>query len=334
MKERYTLATVLLFPLFANAQLSITDSLTTGTIATLLEGYNVTVSNVAVNCAPQAMGYFTGSSELAITEGLVLTNGSADLVSGPNDQGAAGLYLGTAGDSDLDFAVGGPTYDACGLEFDCVPMGDTLLFNFSFGSEEYMEFAGSAFNDAFAIYLTGPGFDIPTNVAALPGGTTVSINNVNELVNPTYYYNNEVPAGQYVQYDGFTTNLTVFAVVQPGETYHFKVVVADVADGIFDSGVFLEAFSFRSPLLTTAFGEVERMDMRIIPQGDDWTVQVPSALAKGRELLVYNATGSVVGRKRITGTRTALDMGDLGMGVYILQVHGSPLKPLRFVKDK
>jgi hypothetical protein len=213
-------------------------------------------------------------------------------------------------------------------------MGDTLLFNFSFGSEEYMEYASSAFNEAFAIFLTGPGFDIPTNVAALPGGTTVSINNVNELVNPTYYYNNEVPAGQFVTYDGFTTNLTVFAVVQPGETYHFKVVVADVADGILDSGVFLEAFSFRSPLLTTAVGEAERMDMRIIPQGDDWTVQVPSVLAKGRELVVYNATGSVVGRKRITGTRTALDLGDLGMGVYILQVPNSPLKPLRFVKAK
>ncbi len=107
MKKRYSLALVLFLPLFANAQLTITDSLTTGTIATLLEGYNVTVSNVVVNCAPQAMGYFTGNSELAITEGLVLTNGSADLVSGPNDQGAAGLYLGTAGDADLGLRGGG-----------------------------------------------------------------------------------------------------------------------------------------------------------------------------------------------------------------------------------
>ncbi|MBK7754791.1 MAG: choice-of-anchor L domain-containing protein [Flavobacteriales bacterium] len=192
MKKLLPTAAFSLFALAGQAQLTITDSLTIGSITTLLEGIGVTVSNVTVNCPERAIGHFVGTSELSITEGLVLTTGGADLVAGPVANFASD-YLGTPGDADLDNALGmgGITYEACVLEFDCVPQGDTLLFNFSFGSEEYQEFVGSAFNDVFGIYLSGPGFGTPTNVAAIPGGTVVSINNVNNQLNSRYYHDNE-----------------------------------------------------------------------------------------------------------------------------------------------
>ncbi len=73
---------------------------------------------------------------------------------------------------------------------------------------------------------------------------------------------------------------------------------------------------------------------RAVTQGDDWQVQVPATVVKGQKLLVYKATGSLLGRKRITGTRTTLDLSDLGTVVYTLHLPNSPMKPLRFVRDK
>lgn len=333
--KKLLLSACCLFTFAAQAQLTITDSLTVGSIATLLEGLNVSVSNVTVNCAGQAMGHFAGTSELSITEGLVLTTGHADYVANMNmTTGASGINS-TPGDADLEADLGGgmPTHDACALEFDCVPYGDTLLFNFSFGSEEYPEFVGSSFNDAFAIYLTGPGFLTPTNVAAIPGGTLVSINNVNSLTNSGYFYDNEFPPGQYVEYDGFTTNLTAFAVVQPGETYHFKVVVADVADGIYDSGVFLEAFSFRSPMLTTSTTETPAELIRLLPHGDEMLLQLPNEAADGQQVLVIDAAGRVAQQLSVTGSTAVLNTEALGQGLYVVKVTDSPLAPARFVKN-
>ena len=50
--------------------------------------------------------------------------------------------------------------------------------------------------------------------------------------------------GTTIQYDGFTTVLTAEADIVCNETYHLIIAIADVGDGIYDSGVFLEANSF------------------------------------------------------------------------------------------
>jgi hypothetical protein len=317
----------------ASAQLVVTDSLTTGSIAQLLEGLNVSILNVEVTCPDQAMGHFVGTSELDISEGLVMTTGSADQLAG-GAASFASAYLGTPGDADLDMeVVMMPTYDACVLEFDCIPMGDTLLFNFSFGSEEYPEFAGSAFNDVFAIYLTGPGFPMPTNVAALPDGTPVAINNVNGMLNVQYFHDNETFGGAYVAYDGFTTNLTAFAVVEPDAEYHFKIAIADVSDGVFDSGVFLEAFSFRSvSLLTTGLDE-EAPRLRTIMDGDQLVVLVPDA-AVGELIELVDMRGSVIERVTVQAQRVPVDLSGLPSGVYIARIARDPsLAPVRLVKE-
>jgi hypothetical protein len=334
MKKLITLSVLGFSSFGASAQLTVTDSLTIGSVATLLEGIGVTVSNVTVNCASSAMGHFIGASELSITEGLLLTSGTADLVAGPSWYFATGFNNG-AGDADIDSALGMGTItnDACALEFDCVPMGDTLLFNFSFGSEEYQEYVGSFFNDAFAIYLSGPGFPNPTNVAAIPGGTIVSINNVNLLTNSAYYTDNENPAGQFVAYDGFTSNLTVFAVVTPGQTYHFKVVVTDVGDYAFDSGVFLEAFSFRSPMFTTAVGEADAWPFRVIVNGASLELVAPGASANSQVELI-DAAGRVVHTAVLTGERSTIDIGTLPQGAYAARILSGDVQGVaRFVKE-
>ena len=60
-------------------------------------------------------------------------------------------------------------------------------------------------------------------------------------------YQKEAEMPEYdIQYDGFTVVLTARYHVIPNEIYHIKMAVADVADGILDSGVFLAAGSFQS----------------------------------------------------------------------------------------
>ena len=193
-----------------SAQLTVTTQLSEVQVTDLLEGLGVTVTNVDINCPGDALGHFMGASELGINQGIVLTTGSAAAVAGPSSSFASSGAM-TAGDEDLELWVGQPTFDACALEFDCIPIGDTLEFNFAFGSEEYPEFAFSAFNDVFGIFMSGPGITGPysnnaENIAWVPGtNVPVSINNVNEAENSVFYHNNEDPPGQYLAYDGFTS---------------------------------------------------------------------------------------------------------------------------------
>lgn len=62
--------------------------------------------------------------------------------------------------------------------------------------------------------------------------------------NCQYYVENH--GGLTIEYDGFTAVLTAVAEVQPCQTYHMKLVIADALDDVVDSGVFLEAGSFTS----------------------------------------------------------------------------------------
>ena len=95
--------------------------------------------------------------------------------------------------------------------------------------------------------------------------TPVAINNVNHQTNSAFYQGN-IPAGSGQltdpdcaghpisgppatndnEFDGFTVPLIATAVVIPCSTYHIKLAIADVGDGIFDSAVFLRANSFDS----------------------------------------------------------------------------------------
>ena len=328
----FSIASLIGFSLHATAQITVQDSLSNSAIAQLLEGLNVTISNVQVNCGGAAMGHFSGPSELAITEGLVLTTGFAEEVVGPVSELANGAW-NTPGDADLEAEAGVNTYDACVLEFDCIPAGDTLLFNFSFGSEEYPEYVGASFNDIFAIYLSGPDIPFPVNVAQLPDGTPVAINNVNALSNSDFYNDNEVPAGQHVRYDGFTENLTAFAEVHPGEEYHFKVAIADAGDMIFDSGVFLEAFSFRSVDLATGISDPLSSTLGIFQREGTVTVSLPVGIG-ATEMLVYDAMGRMVKQVSVTGQKTSFDVSALPKGAYIVRPqNGGGVLPARFVKE-
>lgn len=216
-----------------------------------LLGKGIQALNVKYSGFEDALGFFTCDStkknDLGFNKGIILTTGNANDAKGPNSSTHSSSANYTPGDTDLEKILEkkSTTYDAAVLEFDFIPTSDTLKFKFFFASDEYPEFVGNKYNDVFAFFISGPGYDSMKNIALLPGDSqVVNINNINPYKNQHYYVDNL--DGKNIEFDGYTRVFIASAKVQPDQVYHIKIAIADVADQEFDSGVFLEANSFES----------------------------------------------------------------------------------------
>ncbi|PSR05283.1 MAG: hypothetical protein BRD50_01460, partial [Bacteroidetes bacterium SW_11_45_7] len=279
---------LVIVPLSSLAQLRVTDTLSNQQLAQKLVGSGVTISNVTVNCPTgpdgASHGFFEASNaNLNLSDGLLMTSGAISNAVGPNDATLGSTDNGAPGDPQLDAIVTPQTTnDACVFEFDIEPLGDTLQFNYSLGSEEYPEFVCSDFNDVFGFFISGPNPNGGTynqkNIATIPNTSIpVAINSVNNgspggsnppssciSLNYSQYYvdngtGNTAPQNTdstAVRYDGFTDGLFVKENVVPCKTYHLKLAVADVSDNIYDTGVFLEAESIVSTDVNLSSGTV------------------------------------------------------------------------------
>lgn len=245
-----------------------TGSTTADALVSNLVGQGVSYSNAAftVGSGGQSTGlsagttalnngYFsTGSSAIGISSGIILSSGNIYNAPGPNQYVDITYDWASNGDADINALVlPYGTHDACGLEFDFIPQSDVISFRYVFASEEYPEYVGSAYNDAFAFFVSSLEADglnyVNQNIALIPGTPTpVTINNVNSGANSQYYSDNS--GGSNLEYDGKTTVLTASITVVPCRLYHMKMIVTDVADGLFDSSVFLESGSFTSPSIS------------------------------------------------------------------------------------
>ncbi len=229
----------------AFAQLTVSPQTDLQALARAITGPGVTISNPQITCHGQGYGEFQYAGQLlGIDEGILLTTGTRANAVGPNNAENTTFQQNTAGDATLNLVTGRTTYDACKFEFDVIPGGDSLRFDFVFGSEEYNEWVGSQYNDVFGFFISGPGITgdpgigNQKNIALIPGtNQAVTINNVNNGSNANFFHDNA--GGQYLQYDGITRGLSAFSVVEPCQTYHLKLVVADASDRKFDSGVFI-----------------------------------------------------------------------------------------------
>lgn len=266
--------TTLVLSINVQAQLVTNTGISpTALVEDVLVGDGVIVSDVSYTGALEAIGSFNGAStNVGLTSGIILTTGTVNNevggISGeqrgpfgPNDTGSSGKANGEPGYGPLTAIAGVDTENAAILEFDFVPQSDTVRFRYVFGSDEYPEFVDEGFNDAFAFFISGPGFGGTYNMAQIPGGGgPVSIDNINNgpsntgpCQNCSYYNANgtgsEAPyatSSFYIQYDGFTDVLEAVAEVQCGETYHLIIAIADAGDQAYDSGIFLEANSLSS----------------------------------------------------------------------------------------
>lgn len=221
---------------------------------------NVSVSpNLAVTDQNRSWGYFNkATTNFPFAKGIILTTGYARKA-GNDFQGTLSDILGSGGDADLAAALGVPNSqlkDATYIEFDFVPASTKVSFRYLFASKEYQTNFPCTISDGFALLLKKVG-DPYTNLAVLPGGAgPVSVTNIHPstqyqtgdplvcgAANISYFGGYNIPQIE-TNFNGRTVPLTATATVIPGQTYHFKMVLADYQDAEFDSAVFLEAGSF------------------------------------------------------------------------------------------
>lgn len=235
-------------------------------VQTLL-GPGVQYSNAQFTGVDYQLGTLTGGgAPLQVTSGIVLCTENIEA----NLPGSPGFGAGNGqvtNDDLLEVANSVPPlinqnfsvtsiHDLAILEFDFVATGNTLSFDYIFGSVEYFAFENTQYNDVFAFFLSGPGITGPyssppgypdgaINVAVVPGSSPVlpiTISSVNATVNPQYFVANQNNEG--IAVDGLTTLLTVTSELICGETYHIALAIADCGDGSLHSTVILKEGSF------------------------------------------------------------------------------------------
>ncbi|HPG73207.1 MAG TPA: choice-of-anchor L domain-containing protein [Bacteroidales bacterium] len=334
MKNSLSFSTVIALTLLCaplHAQIITTTNLDAAQTVSefILNGVNV--SNVVYTGDIKAFGTFTGGydTNIGMNNGIILTTGTLNPDFVPAIGSEAGLFSscvnGTAGNTLLDNLISVSTHDASVLEFDLIPVGDILEFQYVFASEEYPEFVNSSFNDVFVFFIDGinplGGMYSATNIALIPETSLyVSINNVNSGVNSDYFVDNLGIEGQTIVFDGFTTLLTANIQVVPETNYHLTLAIADAGDASYDSAVFLMSSSLKSyffsgietvntftptVLYNHTFREIE------IKAGTDTHETV--------KLVIYNLQGSTIYKTNFTGSQS-VDFSSFANGIYLVQV--------------
>lgn len=217
---------------------------------------NVSVSGGNFASGAKSFGYFDGSgTTFPFEKGIILSTGRISDAPGPNayiSDGGGGM--GWGGDPDLDQALGlSSTFNATILEFDFVPLGNKISFDYIFSSEQYLLNPSANqcnYTDGFAFLLKEAGSSTYQNLAVIPGTTTpVKVNTVRGSgticppANAAYFdaFNeDEHPTN----FNGQTVVLTAQSDVIPGTLYHIKLVIADEGNYRYDSAIFLGGGSF------------------------------------------------------------------------------------------
>ncbi|MCT7968003.1 choice-of-anchor L domain-containing protein [Laspinema sp. D1] len=227
---------------------TITPTNNTQTLLEALLGQTYGLSNFSMDVTKnsQAMGLF-GNDPFGLGSGIVLSTGKVSQIPGYNAVDG-GLIPQNYYPNDLSTPFISPTTsDSVSLQisFDADQTASKLFFQYVFGSEEFVEFGGSKFNDSFELLLNG------TNLAKLSDGKTVTITNLvpdpKGDFHPDYINN---PAGSSIptKLDGFTRTLTFEGLLVQNTRNILTINIKDVGDGRLDSAVFLKGGSLGTAL--------------------------------------------------------------------------------------
>jgi len=259
-------------------------------VAQTLGGPGVTIQNVTYSGSSAAIGTYSGGTTAIGFDGIVLATGLVSQI-GPNLPFNTSTGLGQPGDAELTAIAGVPTRDAAILSFEIVPAsGDSVYFEYVFASDEYPEFAGGAFADAFLLKVNG------VNCAVI--GTPpvpISINTVNSFTNSSYYRVNTFPAD--ISADALTTVLTCRAAVNPGVPNTVKLAIADGLDQSVDSWVFIKAGSFSTtpPAGSNAAPVLAPIANQAVNEGSTLNFTASATDADSGQTITYSLVGAPAG---------------------------------------
>lgn len=248
----------------------------------LIIGSGIAYSNPSISSFNCASGYFEGNSNIGYNSGMILATGGISSAEPGNGSSGGSIF-----NSDPDVLTllnemnSTSTFlnNLIVLEFDFEPASTEFELDYVFASNEYPINTCAENSDVFGILLSGPGIAGPftngaENIALVPNvnnpniytNTSVGINSVNSgeatsgtsefcdnmepnwQANSVFYVDN--PEMETVNYPGFTVPLTAQADVLPCQSYHMKIVIADVGNSNNSSALFIEEASFNSIVST------------------------------------------------------------------------------------
>jgi len=227
-----TLATAMSFVAAPAMAFSVTQTSNLQTLKDNLLGTNtagLSDFSLSITGNAQAFGTFTGDP-FGLGSGIVLSTGRvADL---------PGFNTG----NDLSSSLGSTPGDLAelNLSFFADSTAEKLFFNYVFGSDEFLEYGGSSFNDSFELLLNG------TNLAKLNDGKTVTINNLvpnannRSTDNPDFIDNSNGLAASVIKLDGFTKVLGFEGFLKKNDTNVVTFRIKDVGDTALDSAVLVQ----------------------------------------------------------------------------------------------
>ncbi|MEC4054282.1 choice-of-anchor L domain-containing protein [Myroides odoratimimus] len=258
-------------------------------------------------------------ANLGMDKGVLFSTGDAvaDLNSKNNNYAVSYSIGQRAYDNALMGIYKDATYDVVIYEFDVTMASHTtaLRVAFQFGSEEYPNFVGSVYNDAFGFFVSGPGIVdekgklTTVNMARNPlNSNTISVNTINagyrgkssfyptpvDLTNGGVYINNghptkteqtsygsnkyyqiidnndqntnynKLPKPVYIEYNGLTKLITYdLTGLQGGQTYKFKIAIADSGDTQYDSGVIIQKIQGTTGADVKVQKEINKKEVKI-----------------------------------------------------------------------
>lgn len=223
--------------------------------------FNISVSGGNFASGEKSYGFFEASGTgFPFENGIILSTGKINNAPGPNsylsDDGGS---MGWDGDIDLNQALGlSNSFNATILEFDFIPLGNNISFDYIFSSEQYLTNPTSNkcnFTDGFVFLLKEASATTYDNLAVIPGTSTpVKVNTVRgpgTICPPANaaYFDAFNDTNHPTNYNGQTVVLTAQANVIPGTTYHIKLVIADEGNYRYDSAIFLGGGSFNFELI-------------------------------------------------------------------------------------
>jgi gliding motility-associated-like protein len=215
---------------------------------------NVSVSGGNFAAGEKTWGYFNANgSAFPFTDGVILSTGRIINAPGPNDFiSDDGDSMGWNGDVDLNTALQiTNSINATVLEFDFIPLGNRISFDYIFSSEEYHDTAPCNYSDGFGFLLKEVGSPTYQNLALIPNTTIpVKVTSVHPYINPSClaknpeYFDAFNGSNHPTNFNGQTKVLTATSAVIPGHQYHIKLVIADEGNYRYDSAIFLKGSSF------------------------------------------------------------------------------------------
>ncbi|MFA8449664.1 MAG: choice-of-anchor L domain-containing protein [Bacteroidales bacterium] len=249
------------------------------------------------------------------------------------------------------------SFDASGVCFYFTPKEGVseIKFELIFGSENYNEFVPeksdeaameNRFIDRFGIFISGKGIEGPfsqnsENIATVPfqSDKYISLNTINcgkessFGVTPPGYSDpsqgcncnmlvfNDFKDNKHSALDAYTKPIMVKANLISGEKYLVKIVLGDLSDGNWDSGLFIRVNYDANndefiPNKVEDYVSQKLLEVYPNPAKDNAIVIVPSDI-KQAQLKVYDIHGRVMVEKCVHGGEKAnLSLNHIPSGIY------------------